>query len=382
MNLFYRGEARYHGKHPMPKIPKSPAALAVALVCALGLAFNAWFAVLNESGWGVDFNQFYAASRLAGTGHLYDWDALAKIEREHSPFAVPTGRLPVELYAFKIFGSLPYGTGRFLWMACSVAALAVFAALWPGTRRLTMAVALVWSLPAAMGLLFGQDVALWLMFFAAGLWLLGRKRPWIAGVVFSLCICKFHLALGIPVMLAARRRWSTMIAGAVAGLALIAAGFPIEGPQWLEQYLKTLRTPAFSPAHYRMPTLYGIAAWFPHAAAIEIVCAAAVAVLLWALCRSIGDLGMAGAAAAACGLILGHHAYAGDCALLIPLSVLTVQRPDAPRWLKLWTVVLLSPAPVLLLVSPVSWLGQILIVAFVATAMVAVVGRQTCTLRY
>jgi len=351
--------------------------LAVAVLITLGLAFNIWFAALNRTGWGVDFNQFYAASRLAGTGHLYDWEALAKIEREHSPFAVPTGRLPVEIYAFKVFGSLPYGVGRSIWMACSIAALVVFAAVWPGTRRLIMVAALLWSLPAALGLLFGQDVAFWLMFFAAGLLLLERNRAYSAGVVFALCICKFHLALGIPILLAAQKRWSAMIAGGFAGLALIASGFVIEGPQWLDQYLKTLRTPAFSPAYYRMPTLYGIARWLPHPAAIEIVCAVAVAALLWTLCRGTSDLGMAGAAAAGCGLILGHHAYAGDCALLIPLAVLTIQRQGVPPWLKVWAVLLLSSAPVLLLVSPISWLGQMLIVAFVVTAMVA--GRaKTC----
>jgi hypothetical protein len=357
---------------PMRKAPghgKVPSALAFALVCALGLAFNLWFAVLNKTGWGVDFNQFYAASRLAGTGHLYEWDALAKIEREHSPYAVPTGRLPVELYACKIFGSLPYGVGRALWLACSIAALAGFAALWPGARQWAMAAALAWSLPAAMGLLFGQDVAFWLLFFAVGLLLLERRRPWIAGVLFSLCICKFHLALGIPVMLAAQKRWRSMIAGAAASLALAATGFPIEGPHWIDRYLTTLRAPEFSPAHYRMPTLYGIACWLPHAAAIEIAGAVAVAVLLGALCRGTRDLGMAGAAAAACGLILGRHAYAGDCALLIPLSVLTIQRQGAPKWLKLAAVVLLSPAPALLLVSPLPWLGQMLIVAFVVAAV-------------
>ena len=44
--------------------------LAAALACAAGLAVNLWLAAMNAKGFGADFNQFYCASRLAGTGHL------------------------------------------------------------------------------------------------------------------------------------------------------------------------------------------------------------------------------------------------------------------------------------------------------------------------
>jgi hypothetical protein len=172
-------------------------------------------------------------------------------------------------------------------------------------------------------------------------------------------------------MLAAQKRWRTLIAGAIAVLASLAACFLIEGPAWPRQYAKMLQMPQLSPAPERMPSLYGIASWLPWTAAIEIVCAVAIVLLLWAACRSSTDLGMAGAAAAACGLLLGHHAYAGDCALLIPLSVLTLQRQGTPPWLKASAVLLLSPAPTLLLVSQKPWLGQVLIAAFVVAAIVA-----------
>jgi hypothetical protein len=337
------------------------------------LAFNIWLAVQNRTGWGVDFNQFYAASRLAGTGHLYDWDALRKVERENG-LEVPTGRLPVELYGYKTLSSFPYAVARYIWMAVSIAALMVFA-VWPGARRLLMMGALAWSMPVALVILFGQDVPFWLMFFTAGLLLIERKKPLSAGIAFSLCICKFHLALGIPVMLAAQKRWRTLIAGSVAVLALIAACFLIEGPAWPLQYAKMSQMPAFSPAPERMPNLYGIASWLPFwpswTAATEIVCALAIVLLLWAVCRGSSDLGTSGAAAAACGLLLGPHAYAGDCALLIPLSVLTIQRQSARPWLKVWAVLLLSPVPTLLLVSQRPLLGQIFIVAFVVTAIIS-----------
>ena len=132
-----------------------------------------------------------------------------------------------------------------------------------------------------------------------------------------------------------------------------------------------LQMPTLSPAPERMPSLYGIASWLPWTAATEIVCAVAIVLLLWTVCRGNTDLGMSGAAATACGLLLGHHAYAGDCALLIPLSVLTLQRQSAPPWLKIWAVLVLSPVPTLLLVSQKPLLGQVLIAAFVVAAIIA-----------
>ncbi|HEV8412403.1 MAG TPA: glycosyltransferase family 87 protein [Bryobacteraceae bacterium] len=348
---------------------KTSAAIAVAFLGLLGLGFNIWFAVLNRAGWGIDFSQFYAASRLAGTGHLYDWDALLKAERG-SGFEVPTGRLPVVLYGHRVLSSLPYTEAQYVWLAGSLAALIVFALIWPGTQRLPMMLALAWSMPITLVLLYGQDVPFWLMFFAAGLLLMEKKRPWIAGIAFSLCICKFHLALGIPVLLVAQKRWKTLIGGAMAFSALIAACYAIEGPGWLLAYMKMSQLPQFSPAAARMPNLHGLASWLPWPTTAEIAGVVAIILLLWAACRGGLDLGTAGAATAACGLLLGHHSYAGDCALLIPLAVLTIQRHALPHWLKVWAVLLLSPVPVLLLVSRRSFFGQALIAGFVVAAIV------------
>jgi hypothetical protein len=162
-----------------------------------------------------------------------------------------------------------------------------------------------------------------------------------------------------------------MIAGAAALAVLIGACFLIEGPAWPLRYLRMSQMTGFSPAPERMPNLYGIATWLPWTAAAEIVFVGALGLLLWLTFRRTEDLGLAGAAAAAGGLLLSPHAYASDCALLIPLAVLTIQRQGAPNWLKGWAILLISPVVVLLLVSQKPFLGQILIAAFVATAILA-----------
>lgn len=283
---------------------RKTAIFGIALVCALGLALNIWFAVLNREGLGVDFNQFYAAGRLAGTGHLYDWDALRKMESENGR-EVTTGRLPVVLYGYKVFGSVPYRVARAVYMTCSIAALGFFVASWPGTRRLITIVALAWSMPVSLLILQGQDVPFWLLFFSAGLLLLHRNKTWTAGLVFALCLCKYHLALGIPVMLVAQKRWRTLLAASIAVLMLIACCFWIEGLSWPAQYPNMLHMSIFSPAPERMPNLHGIASWLPAAAPLEIGGAVTIVWLLWTACARTSDPGMAGAAASACGLLLG-----------------------------------------------------------------------------
>ena len=147
---------------------KKSSSRSFAAVIVLGLAFNIGFAVLERAGWGIDFNQFYSSARLAGTGHLYDWEALRKIEAENGT-GVPTGRLPVVAYGYKLLAWLPYPVAHWIWLVMSLAALAVFALAWPGVPRQWMFAALVWSVPAALLLLYGQDTPFWLMFFAAGL---------------------------------------------------------------------------------------------------------------------------------------------------------------------------------------------------------------------
>jgi len=343
--------------------------LLVGLVCAIGLAFYLWVAANNRTGWGVDFNQFYSASHLAGTGQLYNFQELTKLEAGHGP-PMPTGRLPVVAYGVKLIGWMPYRAAQAVWLAASALSLLLCVLLWPDANRLVMAAIMACSMPAALLLVLGQDTPFWLAAMAAGLWLLESGRPRLAGVVFALCLCKFHLALGIPILLMAQKRWSALAAGAAATAVLLAACFAIEGPSWPAHYLEVLRMPALSPAAYRMLNLHGIAYWTPWPAVVEVALSLAVIALLWSVCRRTPALGVAGAAAAAAGLLLSGHAYANDCALLIPLLAVTLQRHTVPMWLKVWALVLASPLPILVLVTDRPFTAQIAIVGFVAAALI------------
>jgi hypothetical protein len=156
---------------------------------------------------------------------------------------------------------------------------------------------------------------------------------------------------------------------------LLAACFPIEGLAWPLRYWKIVRSPIFS-VEGSMTNLRGLAYWLPASAWFEAVGAAALIVLLWRVCRGPSDLGMAGAATAACGLMLGHHGYGGDCTLLLPLAVLTLVRPG-PLWMRGWAALLLTPVFIWLLLSPHPVWGQSLVVGFVFAALLVEARRAS-----
>jgi len=358
----------------MMRLSTRQAGILVCIVIGVaGLLINLKIVGANPIYEGVDYNQFYSASRLAGTGHLYEWDALQKLEAENG-YLVPTGRLPVVLYGHKILSVFPFPVARILWMALSLAALLVTVLTWPGANRPLLAAAFACATPITLAVFFGQDIPFWLMFFSLGLLLLERERPRAAGAAMALCICKFHLALGIPILLIAQKRWKALIAGAVAVAALIGFSFLIEGPEWPLRYRTMATMPIFSTGPKRMPSLRGAAEFLPWPVAAEIGSAAAVAALLWLASRRTSEVGPAGAAVAACGLLLGHHTYVADCSLLIPLAAMTVQDGRAPVWRKAWASVLLTPVPALMLgaVNP-SPLTQLLIDGFVVAALISAV---------
>lgn len=342
--------------------------LLLAALCVSGAVLNLGIAVSCVVGGvgGVDFNVLYSASRLAGTGHLYDWDALRQLEKDHGP-PLPSGRLPVVSFALKPLTMIGYLPARFLWLAILSVALVGFAWMWPGVNRRLMVAALAWSLPAGCLLGLGQDTPLWLVSFAAGLLLLERRKPRWAGVAFALCLTKYNLGVAIPVLLVAQKRWQTLVAGGAAVAVLLAACFPIEGPAWPLQYWNILRAPVFS-VDARMPNLHGIAYRLPSSAVIEAVTAAALIILLWRVCRGTGEVGTAGAATAACGLLLGHHGYGYDCTLLMPLAVLMLWKPG-PLWVRGWAALLLTPLVIWLLISSHPVWGQALVVGFVFAAL-------------
>jgi hypothetical protein len=340
------------------------------LLCCLGILFNLWIVAIQTgpSKLSLDFIQFYAAGKLVGTGHLYDARAITGIEARYGAPSVPTARLPIVALAFKPLSALPFATARMVWFIVSVLAGIFALLLWPDLERAPMFIALAWSLPACFTLFFGQDVLLWLLLFALGLYLLQCGRSYSAGIAFSLCICKFHLLIGLGVMLLARKEWKTIFTGILSTVILVMACFAIEGSTWPALYEVIIKSPGFSPATNCMPDVYGLVARFPHGLVLEILASAVISSALWFACRR-ASLTVAGALASAAGLLMAHHAYGYDCLLLLPLCVIVRREVRFPEWMRFTALLLLSPA---LFSSSASGsiLAQVLVCVFVIAAII------------
>jgi Glycosyltransferase family 87 len=334
----------------------------MVMACLLGAFLFPWMGrTIPEPG--TDFNQFYAAGKLAGTGQLYNFERIQELERPHKQTLVPFGRLPFYAAVFKVFTLLPYGWARIAWGVVNLAALGAFALLWPAGRRQDLLMTLCWSCPAALLISMGQDTGLYLLVFTVGLLLLQANRDFAAGLVFSLCAAKFHLALGIPVFLVARRRWPAIWGGLTGGVVQLAVSFAVEGRGWPEQLRRLSAISEFSPVPYKMPNLYGLVYRLPDSAGLEIFLAALVLAAVWRISRS-SDLPIGATAALAGGLLTGHHAYVYDSILLVPLLVL-VRQLSVPKVIRYWSVLLTTPVPYILLMrNPDAAFGQVLIAGF------------------
>lgn len=321
----------------------------------IGAAVCLWigFSVFERGG---DFNEFYSASKLAGTGHIYDWDRIQKLELRNGSRTIPFGRLPVYAVLFKPFTVLPYRYARAAWLIVNLAALMGFALLWPVRRRWDAILLLCWSCPAAILLSTGQDTGLFLFLVTMGLRLLQSKQDLAAGLVLSLCAAKPHLALGIPIFLLARRRWGALAGGLAGGLIQVAVSFAAEGPAWPARLLELSKISDFSPSPAKMPNLLGLTHVLPYAAALEAALAVLVLAAVWMISRR-SPLTLGATAAVIAGLLVSHHAYVYDAVLLLPACALALRMP-APKALRCAALLLCIPIPYLLLMKEHGmWIG-------------------------
>ena len=142
---------------------------------------------------------------------------------------------PVSFFYVWLFALPPYPVAFLLWTGLTGAAFA-FAAR-PYLRGAGLPTWIAVLTPAALlnvwaghyGFLFG---ALWL-----GAWSLLDSRPRLAGVLVGLMIVKPHLAILMPLMLAARGAWRTFFAAAVTVIALIVSSGLLFGWQLWADYV-------------------------------------------------------------------------------------------------------------------------------------------------
>jgi len=335
-----------------------------------GIAAMIAMAMANRSTWSVDFNQYYAAGTLAGTGHLYDWSAIQELELRNNARAVPFGRFPFYALVMKVFTILPYPVARVLFLLIEIAALVGFVALWPFPQRRWAWVAVCWSAPAAMCLAFGQDSILFLFFMTLGGWLLLRQRDFWAGVAFSICASKPHIAAILPLILVAQSRWQAVLGGVAGGVVIAALSFAAEGLDWTSRLMALTRLPDFDPASNRMPNLRGLLTFLGTGFVLEVVLSLLLAAGILMLCRRVSTrYGIT--LALSCGVLLSHHSYVYDCVLLIPGFLLSFE-PGYPKWLRIWALFLLTPIAYLLVLTDRELPGHLAITGYTIALLITI----------
>jgi len=344
------------------------------VTCLIGACVCLWigFSLFER---GTDFNQFYSAAELAGSGHLYDFNRIERLELQHGDHPVPFGRLPVYALLLKPLTAIGYKGARAVWLLANLAALFGFAALWPIRHRRDLFTMLCWSCPAAILLSTGQDTGLFLFFVAVGLRLLRADRDLAAGLVLSLCAAKFHLALAIPVLLLARRRWLAIAGGFAGGLLQLAVSFAAEGRAWPSQLWHLSAISDFSPSPAKMPNLLGLTHALPFGAGLEAILAVLALAAVWITARR-SPLSVGATAAVTAGLLISHHAYVYDAVLLLPAAALLLRLP-VPEVLRYAALALCVPVPYLLLMQEHgAWIPAQLVINGVSLWLLAILASH------
>jgi hypothetical protein len=223
-------------KERTPASAEQPAAsrsrqISAILIVALGTCIvlaNWLIGALHSGATGWDFPVFYIAAKLPMT-QLYDAQAFAAVwQHQLAPLGVPHWAAYVRPSFFAVLlhplAHVYYTHALWSWMLAALClylgSVALLIRQWHLPLFLMPACAAFF--PGMAGIVGGQDAALYLFCFTLAILLLRRKLDLLAGAVLVVCLCKFNLAMLVPLPLLAHRRPRALLAF-LTGAVVIAA---------------------------------------------------------------------------------------------------------------------------------------------------------------
>ena len=322
----------------------------LAISCAAILGIGALlYGVRDRALAGAnDFIPLYVAAQTIGTGGLYAVEPYLEFQVERFGIAGESlrfTRLPFYAVLLAPLRLLDYPAAYGLWSLLRLAAVVAFVLLWTGARSKADTLLFVsLSLPIYVSLITGQDTLLLLPLIAMTL-RYERTRPFASGFALSLCAIKFHLFTLAPVLLLAQRRWDIGKGFLAGGGVLLVLSFLGGGWTWPASYLGTLLDGRVHPETEKMPNLHGLEMPMP----VELAVCALIAATAWFAMRRLPfDVGLATALTG--GLLLSYHCYMMDTVILVPALMIVLLRAETD-WLRLTSVIFLSPLPPILLLT-------------------------------
>jgi len=329
---------------PLPFSPR-----ATALLCLPGLTFwlvFAWSVRGSAFGGANDFRTLgYAAGKLLGTGHLYNPEKYKEIH-ESLGFESSAGiqhytRMPFHAVLAKPFSLLSFKTGYMMWQLMQILWMVAFLLLWPVGGHALNGLVLSYSFPLFITLSIGQDVPLLLLLIALLARFHNSGRHFLAGLLFSLCLIKFHLFLLLPVVLLARRLLRILAGMSAGGVLLLLIATVADGPDWPRRYWAMLHTPGAQWHLEVMPSFYGLIRNWRFAVPVEIAFAVLIAAAVFYVSRR-SHFETALAAMLTGSVLVSHRPYIQDTLILIPACLILLSSAY-PRTVKYAAVVLLVP---------------------------------------
>ena len=98
-------------------------------------------------------------------------------------------------------------------------------------------------MPFLYSVALGQDTLLLTLMIAYALRLILDEKQAPAGVILAFCLCKPHLVWGIPIALAAGKRWRALFWFVATACSLGLLSFALVGTRGMLQWLDLLQSP-------------------------------------------------------------------------------------------------------------------------------------------
>lgn len=290
---------------------------------------------LMRTGW-VDFRTFYTAGHMVHSGQLYDYGAEVAAQSAlvgPSRYALPFMSPPYTALLFVPFSMLGFRAAYLAFFvvnlcfcgACVLIMRPYVSALRARWRPLTLLLFLSF-MPLGLVLGLGQMSILLLLLYCSSFASVQSGRPFLAGLLLSLALIKFQIALPVALLFLLWRQWRFVAGFASGAVALALISIRITGVRVFLHYLPSIFSiQASSVAKYasypeQMPNLYG----FFHAInsgkwgfVATIICS--LLVVIWAAtCKPSLPLALLA------GLLVSYHLYPYDLTLLLLPIVLVL----------------------------------------------------------
>ena len=210
-----------------------------------------------------------------------------------------------------------------------------------------------------------------LVWVAVALRLHQSNRAFLAGLVLSLCLAKFHFLVFLPLVIVAQRRWRFGVGFLSGAAALVALSFAVQGPSWPGDYLHMLLYGTSQPWARFMYNFRSVFWKFPHAIEWHIAGSVLVTILI-AVIAWRGRFEIALGSALLGALMVSLHVFDQDYVLALPLLILVSEH-----------LADMQPAALLLGIPFVYlWIQAVIIVSFVLLVWIAVQATRPSTAAY